>query len=77
MQAVFSVKNPILTFNSLQSDTDKSEQQGMMFLYAGAILGLRNPRAHEIVKDDPQKALELIAFLSFLAKSLDRTQKTS
>lgn len=77
MQAVFSVKNPILAFNSLQTETDKSEQQGMMFLYAGAMLGLRNPRAHEIIKDDPQKALELIAFLSFLAKSLDRTHRTS
>ena len=77
MQAVFSVENPILAFNTLQSETDKCEQQGMMFLYAGAMLGLRNPRAHEIVKDDPQKALELIAFLSFLAKSLDRAHRTS
>ena len=75
MQTVFSVKNPILAFNSLQSDSDKSEQMGMMFLYAGAMLALRNPRAHEIVEDDPEKALELIAFLSFLAKSLDKAKR--
>jgi uncharacterized protein (TIGR02391 family) len=77
MQTVFSPKSPALAFNPLQSESDKSEQQGMMFLYAGAMLALRNPRAHEIVEDDPGKALELIAFLSFLAKSLDSARRTS
>ena len=77
MQTVFSPKNPILAFNMLQSDSDKSEQQGMMFLYAGAMLALRNPRAHGIVEDDPEKALEIIAFLSFLAKSLDSAKRVS
>ena len=72
MQKVFSPNNPILKFNDLQSETGKSEQQGMMFLYSGAMLALRNPRAHEIIEDDPEKALEYIAFLSLLAKSLDK-----
>lgn len=76
MQNVFSPKNPVLTFNKLESETDRSEQQGMMFLYSGAMLALRNPRAHEIIKDDPEQALEYIAFLSLLAKALDRTTKT-
>jgi uncharacterized protein (TIGR02391 family) len=76
MQTVFSPKNPVLAFNTLQSDFDKSEQQGMMFLYAGAMLALRNPRAHGIVEDDPENASDLIAFLSFLAKSLDNTKRS-
>lgn len=46
MQTVFSPKTPVLRFNELTTDTDKSEQQGMMFLYAGAMLALRNPRAN-------------------------------
>ena len=75
MQHVFSPDKPALKFNDLASDTDKSEQQGMMFLYSGAILALRNPRAHEIVEDDPETALEYIVFLSLLAKSLDRTKR--
>jgi uncharacterized protein (TIGR02391 family) len=75
MQEVFSAKNPVLKFNNLQTDTDRSEQQGMMFLFAGAMLALRNPRAHELIKDDPEQALEYIAFLSMLAKSLDRATK--
>jgi uncharacterized protein (TIGR02391 family) len=75
MQTVFSPKKPVLKFNDLQTETDQSEQQGMMFLYAGAMLALRNPRAHEIIEDDPEKALEYIAFLSLLAKSLDKAKR--
>lgn len=72
MQTVFSPKAPILRFNPLQTETDKSEQQGMMYLYAGAMLALRNPRAHALIKDDPEQALEYLGFLSLLAKLLDR-----
>ena len=75
MQKVFSPNNPILKFNDLLSETDKSEQRGMMFLYSGAMLALRNPRAHEVIEDDPEKALEYIAFLSLLAKSLDTAKR--
>lgn len=75
MQKVFSAKHPVLAFNNLESETDRSEQQGMMFLYSGAMLALRNPRAHEIIEDDPEQAIEYIGFLSLLAKALDRTKK--
>lgn len=76
MQHVFSPNNPILKFNDLSTETEKSEQQGMMFLYAGAMLALRNPRAHELIEDDPEKALEYIAFISLLAKSLDKASRS-
>ncbi len=71
MTTVFSPKNPILKFNEGITESDKSEQQGMMFLYAGVMLAFRNPRAHEIIEDDPEKALEVLSFISFLAKTLD------
>ena len=76
MQVAFSPKAPLLAFNDLNSETDHSEQQGMMFLYAGAMLALRNPRAHELIEDDPVQALEHIAFLSLLCKSLNRATRT-
>jgi len=75
MQKVFSPKQPILQFNDLRTETDKSEQQGMMFLYAGAMLALRNPRAHSIRVDDPENALDLIMFINLLIKSLDNAKK--
>jgi uncharacterized protein (TIGR02391 family) len=75
MMTVFSAKNPILKFNDGTNDSEKSEQQGMMHLFAGAMLAFRNPRAHEIVTDDPENALEILSFLSFLAKAADRAKK--
>lgn len=72
MQLVFSPKAPILRFNEQRNDSEKSEQQGMMYLFAGAMLAIRNPRAHGLVQDHPENALEYISFLSMLAKSLDR-----
>ena len=77
MRAVFRAKNPQLCFTPFpHSDkTDESEQEGMMHLYEGAMLALRNPRAHKLVDDDPERAMEFIAFISLLAKLLDDTQK--
>ena len=76
MFTVFSPKGPILKFNELQTETHKSEQQGMMYLYAGTMLALRNPRAHELVEDHPERALEYLGLLSLLAKSLDQASKS-
>jgi len=75
MQVVFSPKNPILKFNDQENDSEKSEQQGMMNLYAGVMLAFRNPRAHGLLIDDPIVAFEVIGFVNFLAKSLDRTKR--
>ena len=42
MQLVFSPKAPILKFSDQTCDSERSEQQGMMYLFAGAMLALRN-----------------------------------
>ena len=75
MQTAFSPKAPVLKFNDQTNDSEKSEQQGMMFLYAGAMLALRNPRAHQVMQDNPEQALEYIGLLSMLANALDRATK--
>jgi uncharacterized protein (TIGR02391 family) len=77
MQRVFSPNSPVLRFNDLADQNDKDEQQGFMMMFAGAVAGLRNPRAHKIIKDDPERALEFIAFISLLAKLVDEAKKTS
>ena len=46
-----------------------------MMMFSGAVAGFRNPRAHKIIQDDPEKALEFIAFISLLAKLTDKTTK--
>lgn len=71
MEKVFSPNNPILKFSTLSDQSDRDEQKGFMMLFSGAVAGLRNPRAHKIIQDDPERALEFIAFISLLAKLLD------
>jgi uncharacterized protein (TIGR02391 family) len=71
LTTAFSPAKPVLRFNELQDQSDKDEQQGFMMMFAGAVAGLRNPRAHRLMKDNPEPALEFIAFISLLAKLFD------
>lgn len=75
MTTVFSPNNPVLAFNALADQTDKDEQQGMMHLFMGAVLALRNPRAHSVFEDSSELALDAIAFLSMMAKRLDTAKR--
>lgn len=75
MEFVFSPKSPMLKFNALVDASDADEQKGFMMMSSGAVAGLRNPRAHKIIKDDPEMALEFIAFISLRAKLADRSTK--
>lgn len=72
MEFVFSPKSPVLRFNPLADQSDHDEQKGFMMMFSGAVAGLRNPRAHKLIKDDAERALEFIAFVSLLAKLADK-----
>lgn len=75
MELAFSQKNPVLKFNDQSDQSDLDEQKGFMMLMCGAVTGFRNPRAHKIINDDPESALEIIAFISLLAKLADKAKK--
>jgi uncharacterized protein (TIGR02391 family) len=75
MQKAFSLNNPVLKFNNLSDQSDRDEQLGFMNMFSGAVSGLRNPRAHGFIRDDPERALEFIAFVSLLAKLLEGARK--
>jgi len=78
MEKVFSVNNPILSFNNLQTTSEKDEQQGMMDLYRGSVKCIRNVRFHEEIEEDEEtSAFHLLIFASFLAKKLDESHKVS
>lgn len=76
MRQVFSANSPILALNPLQSTSEKDEQRGYMDMFAGAMTGIRNPRAHEHdLEDQPEVALEMIVFANHLMRKLDRSVK--
>lgn len=75
MTHVFSPDKPLLRLSDV-----RAEQQGFMFLFAGAILALRNPRAHNLLEeseDDPERVLEWLTFLSALFRWLDDAVKVN
>ncbi len=75
MRTVFSKNTPILAFSQLKDQTDLDEQEGMMHLFEGTVLAIRNPRGHSFPEDSPEEALEWIGFLSLLAKRLEKATK--
>lgn len=75
MRTVFSRNNPVLAFSNLKSQTDLDEQEGMMHLYEGAVLAIRNPGGHDFPESSPERALEYIALLSLLANRLEEANR--
>ena len=72
MAQVFNEKNPVLKLNPLKTRSDKDEQEGFKFLFMGAMVGIRNPKAHEnIVHTDPYRTLEYLGFASLLMKVVE------
>ena len=71
MRRAFSADSPTLKLNGLRSRSEKDEQRGYMDMYAGAMSGIRNPRAHEHeLQDPPAVALELLAIANHLMRKL-------
>lgn len=69
MEAVFSPKNPKLVWSERISTSEKNEQEGYFRLYAGAMLGVRNPTTHEFDwVDSREVALELLVFAQHLLR---------
>lgn len=75
VRTVFSKNHPVLAFNDLSDQTDMDEQEGMMHLYEGAVLGIRNPGGHAFPEGPEQRAIEYLSFLSLLAYRLQEAKR--
>jgi uncharacterized protein (TIGR02391 family) len=75
MTTAFSKNSPTLAFNDLKDKTDEDEQLGMMHLFEGAVLGIRNPGGHSFPEGSDQRAIEYISFLSLLAYRLQEAKR--
>ncbi len=72
MEKVFSLNSPIIKLNPMVTLSDRDEQQGFMFLFSGAALGIRNPKAHDnIITRDEKRTLEYLTLASLLMSRLD------
>jgi uncharacterized protein (TIGR02391 family) len=75
VRRVFSRNKPILAFSDLKDQTEQDEQEGMMHLFEGAVLGIRNPGGHAFPEGSEQRALEYISLLSLLAYRVQEAKR--
>lgn len=72
MTTAFAAKTPILDVATESGRSGQDEREGFMALFRGAMIGIRNPKAHELFREeDPQQALESLAFASLLHRRID------
>ncbi len=71
MTRVFSPNTPILRLAEASSPSAQSIQQGYMQIFAGAMTGIRNPKAHENISISPERALHFLYLASLCFHKLD------
>jgi uncharacterized protein (TIGR02391 family) len=72
MLNALGIKNPLIPLNHLANQSETDEQEGYSFLFAGSILAIRNPRAHEhSIDDNPDKCLDHLILASILLRRLE------
>ena len=74
MRNAFSPKNPIIILGDLGSESGRNIQQGYMEIFAGAMTGIRNPKAHEVMTIDDKRAIHHLFLTSLLFSKLDESQ---
>lgn len=72
MGEAFGGTEPRVSVTTTTGQSGKDEQEGFGALFRGSMLGVRNPRAHDLFQpQDPQQALEYLGFASLLHRQLD------
>lgn len=71
MQAAFSIKNPIIRLGDTLTETGTNIQQGYMEMFVGAMIGIRNPQAHNNLQISEGNAIRKLHFASMLMYKLD------
>lgn len=75
---VFSIERPVVAFNTLQTDTEKSEHKGFASLLKGCFAAVRNPLAHEpkVLWQGEDDAADYLSLISLLHRKLDDCVRT-
>ena len=71
MNTAFSPHSPLIRLTALETETDRSIQQGYMQIMAGAMIGIRNPEAHGNLNPGASRTLHLICLASLLMHKID------
>lgn len=71
MQRALSLSNPTIVLDDLNTDSGRNVQVGYMQILAGAMTGIRNPKAHANVVITPERAIHHLFVASLLFFRID------
>jgi len=71
MHKALSVKRPIIILSDHSTETGRNIQEGYMHIFAGAMIGIRNPKAHDNITITKERAIHFIFLASLLMQKLD------
>jgi len=71
MHHAFSIQSPVIKLADLSTESGRSEQKGYMQIFAGAMTGIRNPKAHENIQISRKRAVHFVYLASLLMHKLD------
>jgi uncharacterized protein (TIGR02391 family) len=73
MMKAFADGTPLIRLTACSTASEKDEQKGYQFLFAGSVLAVRNPRGHECgVKDSPDTCLDHLSLVSLLLRRIEK-----
>lgn len=73
MFRAFNLNNPLIKLSNCLTETEKNIQEGYMHIFAGSIQGIRNPKAHENIKIDENRAIHFIYLASLLMYKINES----
>jgi uncharacterized protein (TIGR02391 family) len=71
MMVAFNEGNPKIKLNELLTTSDKDEQMGFRYVFAGSMSAIRNPRGHDIRTDPIDLCLDHLSFASVLLRTFE------
>jgi len=72
MMKAFSEISPLVQLTPLSNTTERNEQEGYRYLFAGTMIAIRNPRGHEhSMNDDIGTCLDHLTLISHLLRRLE------
>lgn len=73
MMKAFDESRDALHLNRLSNQSERDEQKGFQFMFAGSVLAIRNPRGHEVsISESQDQCLDHLSLVSFLLRRLER-----
>ncbi|WP_034440063.1 TIGR02391 family protein [Clostridium ihumii] len=74
IQTAFSVKNPRIKINNLQTESEINIQKGTQELLVGFYTAIRNPRSHDRIDDKKSYADAIIIFINHIIGIIDQSK---